>query len=393
MANENEGQALREYGNRKKRYKKRRRAIIIAVILILAVLGSIYLIRLYNRNYNSYSVIKKVDVSATSAVGYLNYGTSIVKYSKDGAVAVDKSGRLLWNGSYEMSTPIVDTCDNYVAIADKDGKSIHIFNQKGEVGNGIQTRYNIQKVEVARQGVVAALMETENGNDIKLYDATDGTELWDKTTSVNTEGYPMDFSMSDDGKKLVFSYLSYADGKLVDNISFYNLGEVGQNFTDGIVGGWAFAEGIIVPRVAFVNNDTACVFKDNGFLIYSVAEKPKLVHEEDFEGKIQSILYNNKYVGVVLQKDGTSTKQLLLYDLSGKKVLDKTLDFDYEKISLSDNEIVMYDNMSCLIMKLNGKVKFKYTFDSNIEAIYSINNIDQYYLANDSKLYEIQLKE
>lgn len=391
MANINEGQALKEYGNRKKRYKRRRRAIIILVILLLLVTGSVYLISLYSRNYEGYSVIKTADISGESAVGYLSYGTSVVKYSLDGAVAVDKDGDFIWNGSYEMSDPIADTCDNYVVIADRDGNSIHIFNEKGEVGT-FTTDYDILKVEVAYQGVVAVLMEAEDGNYIILYDV-DGTDLSTIKTSVKNDGYPMDISLSSDGQKLVTSFLSYTGGKLIDNVAFYNFGEVGQNTTDRLMGVKTFKEGNIIPRVVFVNNDIICLFKDNGFLLYSMREKQKEEHEETFEGKIQSILYNKEYVGVVLQKDGTGSKELVLYDLKGKKVLSKTLDFEYENIYLSDKEIIMYDNMSCLIMKLNGKEKFRYTFDNNIEAMYPVNNLDRYYLANGSKLLEIRLEE
>ena len=391
MAKENEEKSLREYGIRKKRLKRRRRIVIITLLLIIAFLGVVYFITIYNRNYNSYGVVKTTEITGENAVGYLSYGTSVVKYSKDGAVAIDKSGKQLWNGSYEMSEPIADTSGKYVVIADKDAKSIHIYDRAGEVGS-ITTPYDIIKVEVASQGVVAALMEEEAVNYITLYDV-DGTELIKKKTSVNTEGYPLDFSLSEDGTKLVTSYLSYAGGSLVNQVSFYNFGEVGQNLTDNLVGGYKFDEGIIIPRVAFVNNDTVCAFKDDGFTVFSMKEKPSKRYKEDIEGQIQSILYNEKYTGVVTQAEGSSTKQIMIYDVKGKKVLDKAIDFDYETIYLSDEEVIMYDNTSCLILKMNGRVKFRYTFDSNIEAFCPINNLDRYYLANGSNLLEIQLED
>jgi hypothetical protein len=392
MPKENEGQALRDVGNRKKKSKKRRRAVIIALLLLLLVMGAAYLITIYNRNYDSYQILKTTDVTGANAMGYLSYGTSVVKYSKDGAVAIDKDGSLLWNGSFEMSDPIGDTCGKYVAIADRDGKSVHIFDRKGEV-RSIPTDYDIIKVEVANQGVVAILTDDDgDGNHIYLYDK-DGVQLSDIHTSANDQGYPMDISLSEDGQKLVTSYLSYAGGTLVDNVSFYNFGEVGQNKTDRFVGGFAFDEGIVVPRVEFVNNDTVCAYTDLGIAVYAMKELPDDIFKVTLEGKIQSILFNGTYVGVVVQADGATTRQLLLYDLNGKKVLDKTIDFKYETIYMTDEEIIMYDNMSCVIMKMNGKTKFKYTFDSNIAAIYPINNVDRYYLANESKLYEIQLEE
>jgi hypothetical protein len=361
------------------------------LLLIFAVVGIVYLYRIFNRNYDSYEVLKSTDNTGEYTAGYLSYGSSFVKYSSDGAVAYDKDGSVIWNGSYEMKEPIADTCGKYVVIADKGGKSIHIFNGKGSAGN-FTTVYNILEVEVGSQGVVAALMEDGETNYIDLFDV-DGTILSEKVTNANDAGYPMDISLSNDGTKLVISYLSVTKGKLASTVAFFNFGEVGQNYTDRFMGGYEFKENI-VPRVEFVNNDTICVYKDNGFLIYSMPEILNLVDEVKLEeSKIQSILYSNKYVGVVVEETDATTKKLLLYDLEGKKVLERDLDFDYNKIFLTDKEIIMYDNVSCLILKINGNEKFRYTFDGNIAAFYPINDLDKYFYINDSKISEILLTE
>lgn len=391
MAKENEGQSLRDYGNRKKRYKRRRNFLIILSLLGIAVVGIGYLYSINNRNYQSYEVLKTTENPGENKAGFLSYGSSIVRYSKDGAVAYDKDSKLLWNGSYEMKNPIADTCGKYVVIADRGNKSIHIYNGKGQVGS-ITTLYNIIKVEVASQGVVAALMEEGEANYISLYDV-DGTVLSDKITNVNNEGYPIDITLSNDGEKLVISYFAVTKGKLISTVAFFNFGEVGQNYTDRFVGGYEFEEAI-VPRVTFLNNDTVCVYKDNGFLLYTMAEIPNMIHEESIpDSTIKSVLYNSKYTGIVLEASDASPKKLLLYDLEGNKLLEKSLDFDYEKIFLADEEIIMYDNVSCAIMKTNGKIKFRYTFDGNIGAFYPINNLDRYFLINESNIAEIGLKE
>lgn len=391
MANENEGRSLKEYGSRKKRNKRRRRAIIIAVLLLLVIIGGIYLLKLYNRNFQSMSVVNATEIAGEGAVGYLSYGSSVVKYGRNGVVAIDKDGNPLWNGAYELQEPIADTSGKYVVIAGKGSNEIHIYNQKGEVAT-LPTEYAIIKVEIASQGVVAVLLEDGDANYIKLYDL-DGTELVTKNTHTDNEGFPLDFSLSEDGKKLVTSYLSYTGGKLTDTVAFYNFGEVGQNSRDNCTGGYAFDDGILAPKVAFVNNDTVCVFKDNGFTLYAMKEIQSKVTTQNIEGHISSVFYNKEYIGMVVQTDGTSAKHLMLYDLKGNRVLKKALDFEYEKIYMSDNEIILYDNMTCMIMKPNGKIKFRYTFDTNIEVIYPINGFDRYLVASENKLNEIQLKE
>jgi hypothetical protein len=181
-------------------------------------------------------------------------------------------------------------------------------------------------------------------------------------------------------------------GKVVGVITFYNFGEVGQNWTDGIMGAFTF-EGTVIPRVAFNNNDTVCAFKDNGLMMFEYKEQPKVILEQKFEEKITSVLYNKENAGVVLDEGDGGTRKLVLYDLLGKKTLEKKIDFNFSHIEMTDEEIFMNDSMSCIIMKPNGKVKFNYTFDTGISALIPINNLDRYILVSDKKISQIALTE
>jgi len=96
---------------------------------------------------------------------------------------------------------------------------------------------------------------------------------------------------------------------------------------------------------------------------------------------------------VVLAGEEGTARQLLLYDLKGNKILDRALDFDYDKIFLAGEDIIMYDNLSCLIIKTNGEEKFRYTFTGNVAAFYPINNLNQYFYINASDISEITLVE
>jgi hypothetical protein len=390
MAKENDGQTLRDYGNRKKRIRRRRNILISSLLLIAILAGGLYLFRLYNRNYQNYEVINASTTAGENAVGYISSDSELVKYSKDGALAFDMDGKVIWNGSYEISNPIADICGKYVVIADQGNQSVYIYNGKGEVGR-FDTLHKIMKVEVASQGVVAVLMEDGNNNYISIYDKA-GKELVEKVTSVSEEGYPMDISLSEDGEKLVISYLSVTTGELVSKVSFYNFGEVGKNYTDRFVGAFVF-EDKVVARVTFLNNNTVCVYKEDGFHIYDIDEIPNLLHEQKIEGNIQSVIHNEKYTGVVYETSDEAPKHLLIYNLEGDLVLDKKLDFDYDKIYLSGEEIIMYDKQTCLVMKMNGSTKFQYTFEGNIEGFYSINNMDRYYWVNGSEISQILLVE
>lgn len=390
MAKDNEVQSIRDYGSRKKRVRRRRSFVIVIAIIAILIGVSIYIYNLNNKNYQSYEVLKTLQNTEESGAQYLSYNTGVLKYSKDGATAIDKEGKLKWNGSYEMNKPQADVCGEYAVIADQGGTSLKIFDGKGVAGS-ISTIHNIVKVEISTKGVVAVLMETESENSIIIYDV-DGTMLVEMATNVIEDGYPIDITFSDDGEKLITSYLSVTTGELVGVATFYNFGEVGQNWVDNLVGAYKF-DGIIAPRVFFNNNDAACIFREDGFMLFEYSEMPNMVKEIRFENRIDSILHNEEFVGVVLDAEESGYRNLVLYNLKGEKVLDRKLDFDYNQIYLADDEIIMYDNTSCIVMKINGTIKFSYTFDSNILGLYPINELDRYYYISDKEITQINLVE
>lgn len=379
---------MRDYGTRSKRYRRNRAIILISLLVLMVVFGAVYLIRLFNRNYNDYEVMDRITNTEENLGGYLEYKGAVVRYSKDGAVAVDSKGNLLWNGSYEMTEPIADTCDDYVVIADRGGKQLHIFDRNGLAGS-IQTNHPIIKVQVAEQGVVAVMMIDEDTSYLELY-SKDGELLGEKINDMVKDGYPMDFSLSDDGKKIAATYLCVKNGEIVDNILFLNFGEVGQNYTDRTVGADIY-DSAIIPRITFLDNDTVCAFKEDGLLIYSMEEMAEIFKTITLEGKIISVLHNEKYAGAVMENN--EEKRLMLYDLKGSQVLDMAVDFDYDTVYLSGDEIIMFNDLSCVIYRTNGKEKFKYTFTTNISALYPINHLDRYFMVNPAEILEIRLVE
>ena len=68
-------------------------------------------------------------------------------------------------------------------------------------------------------------------------------------------------------------------------------------------------------------------------------------------------------------------------------------DFDYKSIYLSGDEIILFNDLSCVIYKTDGKEKFRYTFTTNISALYPINHLDRYYMVNPQEIIEIKLIE
>ncbi|QHQ60206.1 hypothetical protein Ana3638_04975 [Anaerocolumna sedimenticola] len=391
MAIELEKRDLRSYELRKRKHKQ-----IVTIITIVSVIAGIGFIifaanLILHKNYTSYQVIHKTKRSDSSSAKYDSYGTGVLRYSRDGAMAMDGAGNLLWNGTFEMKDPIADVCDKYVVISDRGYKSLEVFN-----GEGGMTTINVPdpiiKSEIANQGVVAVLMDGDDVNYIKIY-SEDGEELVSTRTINEKDGFPIDLSLSNDGRKLVTSYLSISSGKVQNKVTFYNFGGVGQNYVDNVVGGFDYGQ-TIIPNIEFINNNTVCTFGDDRFSLYSMNQTPKVVYEETFKSEIKSIFHSDKYVGFVLDNGDKEDKYLiLLYDLKGNVILDKAINYNYDNIYVSGDEVILYSNLEWTILHNDGEEKFHYTFDSDISYILPVNNIDSYIIIDNQYIEEVKLSE
>jgi hypothetical protein len=367
--------------------------VIYICLLCIPILYIGFLHLRKNSSYSTYKIISSLSNLETTS-NYINYRNGIIRYEKNGAVYI-KEGKIIWNYSYEMNDPIVDVCEEYAVISDRGNKLLCIFNEKKCVGR-INTLNTIITSKISSKGVVAVMMSDHDNYYVQLYyengplvvDSTQENMLVDMKMGIEKYGHLIDFAISKDGKKIVLNMLNLTSGKIRSNLGFYNYGEVGQNKIDRLVGGLPY-ENIIFPKIVFLNNDLVCAFKDKGFMIYSMPETPELVVDKTFEGKIKSVIYNEKYVGVVLEEESSPSK-ILLFNLKGKKILDKKFDFEYSHIFLSGNEIIMYNETTCYILRTNGTEKFRHTFD-DIKAFLPCDSINRYVLVNELDILEIEL--
>jgi len=366
-------------------------AILAVIVIVFAVLYIIEAIR--TKTYTGYESVKSYERADSDTVEYRYYDGDLLKYSRDGASGVNDEGTAFWNGSYDMKDPIVDDCGKYVAVADMGGKEVYIFNGE-DAGTTVSVPYPIADLKVAGQGVFAVTLEDAVSNIIQLYDPYSAADklLAEIPTNVSDDGYPVDIALSPDGKSVITSYINVNSGNVQSNVCFYNFSEVGQD-KNRMVGGSPYDDKL-VSKIEFCGDDSVCGMFDKGFAVYTNMKQPKLVYEEFFEEEIISVVNSDSYIGFIFKKktdDGNYN--LILYNLDGSKVLEKSISDQYENINIYGDELVMYNDMSCSILRMDGSEKFKYTFESGIEYFIKAAGKDEYYIINDTYVNRVRLTE
>ena len=238
--------------------KRKLKYITIAVVIAVLLLVSIVIIFMRNtKNYESFEIKATVDLVGLDSSNVMSYKSGILKVGRDGAETISADGKQIWNVSYNMKDPIADVNGNYVVIGDRGQKSVYIIDGSG-VAKSIETIYPVVEVQVATQGVAAVLMDNGTQDLISIYSMDSSQPLADVKTLTAQDGFPISIALSEDGTKLVTSYIKVENDTVVSQVTFHNFGAVGQNHIDQLAGSWSFSE--FVPKVEFLTNDIVAVF-------------------------------------------------------------------------------------------------------------------------------------
>lgn len=368
--------------------KKRKKIIIliITLVLVLVVIGSYFFIKY--QTYDYIEITKTYENSSTDNANYRRCLDGVLRYSRDGVAFLSEKGEEIWNQPCQMSNPVVETCGNSVAIGDKGGTSILVFQKKGLKGE-IQTTRPIEKFAVSSQGIVSAILKDEETPLVMCYDAM-GNILVEHVVSLTSMGYPVDVAVSPDGKTLIVSYLYTEENEITTKIAYYYFGEFDSEKKDYQVLEKEF-ENTVIPIIAFANENTSILIADNGIYFYKGTKNPEEIAYVKVKKEIQSVAYGDKFVAVVVRNDETADYKLNVYDLKGNNLTSVAVEKEYTKMQVVDGKIIMYDGQMCSIFEKDGICKYEGNMDENILEIFPVGGFNKYMVINASGFHEVQL--
>jgi len=168
---------------------------------------------------------------------------------------------------------------------------------------------------------------------------------------------------------------------------------VGQNETERVVGGFNHYDNTIVADVEFVNDTTAVAVGENVVSIYNIKEYPSLSKEINIENSIENVFWSSKYIGLILDNSETGDLyKLVVYDLSGNKVTEKTFSTQYDEIKFDSDSILLCSSNVWSVMNMNGKVLTTQTVELPIDTVLTTGSRGSYVLINSKYIQNIRMK-
>ena len=373
-------------GRHSMKKKKRIIILVIAIVLVLLAVGSYFYIK-----YQTYDYLEITNTYENNSTDNSNYKyclDGVLKYSRDGVALLSETGEEIWNQPCQMSNPIVEVCDDSVAVGDKGGTSILVFQENGLKGE-IQTMRPIEKITVSSQGIVSAILKDDTAPLVMCYDAV-GNTVVKHVVSLATMGYPVDVAISQDGKTLIVSYIYTGENEVTSKIAYYYFGDYGDEKKDYQVLEEEF-EDTIVPVTSFVDDSISVLVADNAIYFYEGTKKPVNTAKVKLQEEIQSVAYGDDMIVVLVKNNDSSNYTMKVYDFEGDNTITANIEKEYSKIRVVDGKIILYDGQMCCIYSADGICKFEGNVEENILEIFPIGGFNKYMMINASGFNEVQL--
>lgn len=360
--------------------------VVAAVLMIIGILAISY----HNKKYDSYEIVAENERLDSEDAKYIAYNGNVIKYSQDGAEAFDGNNVALWNITFEMQNPQVDTCGEYAVLGDFKGNKIFVASTSGDQ-HEIETKEPVSSFCVSERGVVAAVLEAENETKINLYD-TKGEIVATMKCTMLKSGYPVDVTISKDSTMLGVSYMRIENGQMKSSVAFYNFGEVGQNEIDNYVSGYDYAD-TVVPKLQFINDETAFALGDNRFVIFRGNQKPTSYFDTFLTEEVQSVYYSEKSIALVFRdSEVAGNYKVVVYDEKGKIRLSQSVDVEYTDIQLMSDRVIIYNDTRCVMYKLNGQLKFEGEFEEPMLLLSPQKELTEWVLVNRDSVKNVRLR-
>ena len=362
------------------------KVLIAAALLVVILLGGLMVLR-----YISYEHIDIVSVYESESISngyYEKYADGVIEYSKDGIAYLKEDGSEIWNQPCQMASPFAVICQESVAIADKGGTNILVFQKEGLKGE-IKTTRPIENATISAQGIVAALLRDDEVPQIICYDSK-GNVLVELNATFKSTGYPVDIALSQDGNVLIVSYLKVKGVSTESQVVYYNFGEAGANATEHKVAEMNFHDAL-VPVTAFLNKNQSFLVSDSSFMMMKGLDSPEKMYEVQLDKQIRKVAYSEDMIAFLLKNQEQTGYELRTYDLNGEVLFSYEIQDEYIDMKISEGQVFLINGSKCAIFNKVGTCKYQGNMEMQILDIFPAMGLEKYNVISTSGFQKIQL--
>lgn len=192
--------------------------LLVLMLLLLTIAGVVLYFGGKKETKIDEAAVAQIEYDSSSKVDFYINDENIFYVSKDSVKLFDSKLKEKWSDSNSITNPIVCGSGNTVAVGERNGTSIRVFNQDGHLYNET-LEGELVTFGVGADGSLGTVFHSNSDYKLKAFNHA-GEEIFTGDYAAN-QGVPMGIDISDDGRICVVTVMKTDKLEIESDIVFY----------------------------------------------------------------------------------------------------------------------------------------------------------------------------
>lgn len=368
----------------KKVNKKKIAIIAIIAIIVIAVVAIIVVY--YNneqvREWIDKNVLNKevmqdnvnsIELNESQSSSIYAFNKYIGVLNKNQFTIYGSTGNKENNLEVQVSTPVFDSANRFLVIAEKKGKKLYLITDK-DITWEAEVEGNISQVHVNKNGYVAVVItDTSYKTIITMYNP-EGKEMF-KTYLSSTR--TADVGISNDNKYLAIAEVDTSGTIIQSNIKIISIEKASSDPTNSLENTYQGETGNLITNIKYQDKDRlVCMYTDSIHMIEN-GQDTILMNNKDKKIIFQSIGLTNYAIEIEEKSSGlfTADSVVNMVNTENKGTKEYTVDSIAKEIYTYGNVIALNLGTEIEFINTDGWLVKRYIANQEITNIVVSDNI------------------
>ena len=374
----------KEPEKRKVNKKKVIISILIVVLLVVsAIISVIYINNKEARNWIDKNILQKektqnnlpsIEIEETDKSNIYAFNKYIGILSKNNFEIYDNTGKKGNTLTLEITKPIFNSSNRYLAVAEEKGQKIYLIEDKNIVWER-DIDGNISQINVNKNGYIAVtIVDTSYKTVIAMYN-NQGEHLFNTYLSSTRVAAT---SISNDNKYLAISEIDTSGTIIQSNIKIISIEDGKNNPENSIKKIYNGENGDLITNIKYQEKDKLlCMYTDKITLIKTDGTIETLQEYKDKKVSFASIELANSSITVEEKSSGifTADSVVNIMNSDNKTTASYTAESVTKEIYTNNNIIALNLGSEVEFINTNGWLEKRYMAEQEITSIVLSNSV------------------
>lgn len=379
---------MKDYWEEPEIKKINKKKIIIATIIAIIIIALVTTVIIYinnkeARNWIDKNILQKektqnnlpsIEIEEENNSNIYAFNKYIGILNKNNFKIYDNTGKEEKNLTLEISKPIFNSNNRYLAVAEEKGQKLYLIADK-EILWEREIEGNISQITVNKNGYVAVtIVDTSYKTVVELFDSQ-GTSLF-KTFLASTR--VVSTSISEDNKYLAIAQVDTSGTMIQSNIKVMSIEDAKNKNEDTIKKEYNGENNELITNIKYQEkNKLLCMYTDKITEIKSDETVETLQEFKDKKISFASIELSNSSVTIEEKSSGlfTADSVINIMNSDNKSTALYTAEAVTKEIYTSGNIIALNLGSEVEFVNTSGWLVKKYIADQEITSIVVSNSI------------------